>query len=113
MPAQVVLVADVHGRVGLADELRALLTQLADASRAESGCVEFRVLAGDDRGEFVLFSAWRDQPALSAHYESSHYRRYRADVGPLLARPSDVVIYHVSRVVHALDPNPPDPGMLG
>jgi quinol monooxygenase YgiN len=50
---------------------------------------------------------------LSAHYDSPHYRRYRADVGPLLARPSDVVIYHVSSVLHARDPDPPDPGMLG
>ena len=113
MPAQVVLVADVHGRVGLARQLRALLAELADVSHAESDCVDFRVLAGDDAGEFVLLGVWRDEGAMRAHYESAHYRRYRARVGPFLARPSDVVVYHVSSVVHARDPNPPDPGVLG
>jgi quinol monooxygenase YgiN len=113
MPARVVLVADVHGRVGLANELHALLTELVDASRAEPGCVEFRLLAGDDPGEFVLLSGWGDEAALRGHYDTLHYRRYRAEVGPLLARPSDVVVYHVSAVIHALDPNPPDPGRFG
>ena len=53
MPAQVVLVADVHGRVGLTTELRALLTELADASRSEPECVDFRVLGSEDPGEFA------------------------------------------------------------
>jgi quinol monooxygenase YgiN len=113
MPVQVVLVADVHGRAGLTTELRALLTELADASRAEADCVEFRVLCSDDPAEFVLLSSWRDEAALRGHYESSHYDRYRALVGPLLARASDAVVYRVSSVVHARDPNPPEPGLLG
>ena len=113
MPAQVLLVADLHGRVGLTTELRALLAELADASRAEPDCVDFRVLAGDDPGELVLLSVWRNEAALRAHYASPHYRRYRAQVGPFLARPSDAVVYHVSGVVHARDPNPPEPGLFG
>jgi quinol monooxygenase YgiN len=113
MPAQIVLVADVHGRVGLATELRALLAELSDASRAEPECDDFRVLAGDDPGELVLLSVWRDEAALRAHYDSPHYRRYRAQVGSFLARPSDVVVYHISSVVHARDPNPPEPGLFG
>jgi quinol monooxygenase YgiN len=113
MPAEVVLVADLHGRVGLARELRGLLAELAEASRTELECVEFRVLAGDDPGELVVLSVWRDEAALRAHYDSPHYRRYRAQVGQLLARPSDVVLYQVSGVLHARDPNPPDPGLFG
>jgi len=113
MPAPIVLVADVHGRVGLTTELSALLAELADASRGESECVDFRVLAGDKPGELVLLTVWRDEAALRAHYDSPHYRHYRAQVGPFLARPSDVVVYHVSSVVHARDPNPPDAGLFG
>jgi quinol monooxygenase YgiN len=113
MPAQMVLVADVHGRVGLVAELRELLDDLADASRAEPECVQFRVLAGEDPGELVLLSVWRDEAGLRAHYDSPHYRRYRAQVGPFLARPSDVDVYQASSVIHARDPNPPDPGYFG
>jgi quinol monooxygenase YgiN len=113
MSAEVVLVADVHGRVGLMSELRALLAELADASRAEPGCVDFRVLARDEPGELVLLSVWSDEASLRIHYDTPHYRRYRANVEPFLARPSDVVVYHVISVVRARDPNPPDPGLFG
>ena len=109
----VLLVADVHGRTALEPELRALLGELADASRAEPRCAGFRVLAAEEPGEFVLLGSWNTEAALREHYDTSHYRRYRDRVQPLLARPSDVIVHHVSATVHAVDPNPPDPGLLG
>jgi quinol monooxygenase YgiN len=108
-----VLVAEVHGRAGLAAELRALLTALADDARREAGCASFQVLSADDPGEFVMLASWSSEGALRSHYDTPHYRRYREHVGPLLARPSDVLIHHVATTVHARDPNPPDPGRLG
>jgi quinol monooxygenase YgiN len=109
----VLLVADVHGLVGLAAELRDLLTELTRGARGEPECDSFRVLADDDPGEFVILGAWNSEAALRAHYDTPHYRHYRDNVTPLLARPSDVVVHHISATVHALDPNPPDPGLLG
>jgi quinol monooxygenase YgiN len=107
---ELILVADVHGRAGLIAELRALLTELVDGALGEAGCQNFRVLAADDPGEFVLLTSRTSENALRAHYDTPHYRRYREHVGPLLARPSDVVVHHLAATVHALDPNPPDPG---
>ena len=46
-------------------------------------------------------------------YRTNAYRYYREQVGPLLARPSDVVVHRVAATVHALDPGPPDPAKLG
>jgi quinol monooxygenase YgiN len=109
----VLIVGEVHGRTALAAQLRALLHELADASRAEPQCTDFRVLAAEDPGEFLLLCSWSTETALREHYDTSHYRRYREQVEPLLARPSDVVVHHVSSTVHAVDPNPPDPGKLG
>lgn len=107
------LVADVHGLVGRAAELRALLDDLARGARAEPGAIGFRVLAGEAPGDFVLLCGYVDEAALRAHYATPHYRRYRDQVGPLLARPSEVVVHRVAATVHPRDPNPPDPGMLG
>ena len=108
------VVAEVHGLGGRASELAELLETLAQASRDEAGCASFRVLSvARDAGEFVLLSGWAGEAALREHYATSHYRRYRDAVGELLARPSDVVLHTVSRTVHARDPNPPDPGLLG
>lgn len=109
----VLLVAEVHGRTGLEPELHVLLRELADASQAEPQCVGFRVLGGEEPGEFVLLGSWKTEVTMREHYDTRHYRRYREQVGPLLARPSDVVVHHISSTVHAVDPNPPDPGLFG
>ena len=110
---ELILVAEVHGRAGLVAELRALLADVARGSEGEGGCLGFRVLATDDPGEFVLLESWASEDTLRAHYDTPHYRRYREQVGPLLARPSDVVVHHLAATVHVSDPNPPDPGTLG
>jgi quinol monooxygenase YgiN len=108
-----ILLADVHGLTGLGGELSTLLEELAEASRREPDCVEFRVLAAEQPGDFLMLASWSSEPGLREHYGTAHYRRYREQVGPMLARPSNVVVHHLSASVHALDPNPPDPGKLG
>lgn len=109
----VLLIAEVHGLAGRADELSDLLRELRRSAELEPGCRRFQVLAGDGPGELVLLAAWDDEPALRAHYATDGYRRYRERVAPLLARPSDVVVHRVSSTVHPVDPHPPDPGLLG
>lgn len=71
------------------------------------------MLAAEEPGEFVLLCSWSSETAMREHYDTGHYRRYREQVEPLLARPSDVVVHHISITVHARDPNPPDPGLFG
>jgi quinol monooxygenase YgiN len=111
--SRVIVVAEMHGLAGRVAELDALLAELAAGSLEEPGCRAFRVLAANVPGELVLLAEYADEDALRAHYATPHYRRYREHVGPLLARPSDVVVHHVAKTVHARDPNPPDPGMFG
>ena len=87
-----------------------MLGDLADGANGEPGCIGFRVLSGDDPGEFVLLASWTSEGTLRTHYTTDHYRRYREQMGPLLARPSDVVVHYLRATVHALDPNLPDQG---
>jgi len=110
---EIILVGDLHGLLGSTVELGSLLAELADGARGEPDCVSFRVLAAEDPGDFVLLASWTSEKALLDHYATAHYRRYRERVGPLLARPSDVLVHHLSATTHARDPNPPDPGELG
>jgi quinol monooxygenase YgiN len=95
------------------DELRELLADLTRGTLAEPECLGYRVLTGEDATECVLIGTWTGEAGLRAHYGTEHYRRYRENVGPFLARPSDVTVHYVSQSVHASDPNPPDPGLLG
>jgi quinol monooxygenase YgiN len=106
----IILVADVHGLVGEKGELASVLAELAEGAHAEQDCVSFRVLAAEEPGDFLMLASWRSEEALRNHYATAHYRRYRGRVGPLLARPSDVLVHHLSATIQALDPNPPDPG---
>jgi quinol monooxygenase YgiN len=110
---ELILVVDIHGLVGRSAELRALLGELAHAAQREPDCVTFRALAAEDPGDFVLLARWRSENALRDHYNTPHYRRYREQVGALLARPSDVLVHRLSATVHARDPDPPDPGEFG
>jgi quinol monooxygenase YgiN len=107
------LISEMHGLAGRAHELQRLLDDLAAAGRLEHGCLTFSILRRQDAGEFVVVTHWRDEAALRRHYQGAAYGRYRAAVGELLARPSDVTIHHVAETIHALDPNPPDPGLFG
>jgi quinol monooxygenase YgiN len=108
-----ILVAEVHGLAGRSGELRELLDALAEGSDAEPDCLSFRVFTRDEPGEFVILSEWANEAALAAHYETPHYQRYRDAIGPLLARPSDAVVHHVSATIQTIDPAPPDPARLG
>jgi quinol monooxygenase YgiN len=107
-----ILVAELHGLTALRQQLSALLDELAQGARGEPGCLSFRVLSAEEPGELVLISSWTGEEALRAHFATRHYRHYREQVGLLLARPSDVVVYRVAGTLHALDPNPPDPSEL-
>jgi quinol monooxygenase YgiN len=113
MSTTIMVLADVHGLMGRRSELEEILAALTLESRRELGCESFRVLPAEDPADFVLLSRWSDEAALRTHYTTSHYRRYREAVGPLLARPSDVTVFHLHGAIDAIDPNPADPTRLG
>ncbi len=90
-----------------------MLEELTRETLTEPECVGFRVLRSQTPSEFVLLGAWSGEAGMRAHYQTPHYRRYREHVAPFISRSSDVVVHHVSQTVHARDPDPPDPGLLG
>jgi quinol monooxygenase YgiN len=107
----VVVHAEIHGLVGRADELRALLTEHAETTARAPGCTRCVAYGplGAEPGEYVLVAWWSDETSLRAHYGSSDYGLYVSAVGELLARPSDVQLQYVERTVRvrgdaSLDP---------
>jgi autoinducer 2-degrading protein len=66
----------------------------AAASREEPGVVRFDVLADRaDPGHVVLVETYRDDAAAAAHKQTAHYRRWRDEVAPMMARPRSSVQY--------------------
>ena len=107
--------AEIHGLAGRAAELRDVLAEHAVALGDVEGSAGAGVAVplGAAYGEFLLDVWWRDESSMRAHYGTREYERYTQAVGPLLARPSDVVVHYVDRSVRATAELDADPSRLG
>jgi quinol monooxygenase YgiN len=55
------------------EEAVALLRELAEASRAERGCLAYEVfLSAEDPETVVLWQQWESEEALESHFASDH-----------------------------------------
>ena len=93
----VVVHARVHAIASGRDAVARAIRELTEQACREEGCAEYVAaeLLGEP-GEFVIVAAWDDETAMRAHYAGPAYGRFAADVTPLLAQPSDAVVYPVS-----------------
>ena len=76
------------------DDALALLKQLAEASRKESGNVRFEVLQQSSRqNHCTIVEVWQDQQALEAHAMAAHTRQFRDKFQPLSGSLYDERLY--------------------
>jgi quinol monooxygenase YgiN len=106
----IVAVADLVGISGRRHELLAALAGAEREAADQPGCVRYafaELIAEPDH--FVLVSEWRDQAAMDAHYASPGFVSFQSSLNGLLARPSEMTVYSVSRSVRPLASGPMDP----
>jgi quinol monooxygenase YgiN len=110
-----VVVARMAGLAGRAAELRTLLTDRAQVSRGEPGCVGYDVAELlDEPVTFLVVEMWASTDAMRAHFGSPDHAAYQLAVGELLARPSEVALHDVGRTTRpAPSTSPTDPGRFG
>jgi quinol monooxygenase YgiN len=76
----------------------ALLRQLAEASRQETGNLRFDVLQHAMLpNHFTIIEVWTNPAAADAHAAAAHTRQFRRDIQPLIGSPLD------ERLVRSLD----------
>ena len=76
------------------DDALALLQQLAEVSRTESGNVRFEVLQQSNRpNHLTVMEIWRDQEALDTHVMAAHTRHFREQFQPLSGSLYDERLY--------------------
>ncbi|KRE42394.1 putative quinol monooxygenase [Knoellia sp. Soil729] len=79
------------------EAMRGPLTQLAEATRQESGCVAYDLYeSAAAPGVFVTVERWTDQDALDAHMRTPHVAAAFAAAGDALA--GEVAIHPLSPV---------------
>jgi quinol monooxygenase YgiN len=90
----VVVVSHVDIGGGGQLDVPALLRRLAEASRAEPGCLRFDVTQHVLRANhFTVVEVWSDQQALDRHVAAAHTKQYRDEVQPVSGSPLDERVY--------------------
>lgn len=90
----VVVVSHVDIGGGGKVDVPAMLTKLAEASRAEPGCLRFDVTQHTARANhFTVVEVWTDQQALDRHAAAAHTKQYRDEVQPVSGSPLDERVY--------------------
>jgi quinol monooxygenase YgiN len=73
----ITIIACLTALAGKEEELAAQLRELVPATRAETGCVEFKAHRHSTRlNRFFVFEKFADKLALDAHLACSHTQRF-------------------------------------
>lgn len=68
-----------------------LLSQLANHSMAESGCIHYQILqSAEQPNVFMTFETWESKQAEQLHWEMEHLKSTLSELTPLLL--SDAII---------------------
>jgi quinol monooxygenase YgiN len=92
----------VVGRVRSDADKRAALIEVgqavAVASRAEAGCIDYRLYADtENANEFVFVEEWESDEALRLHFKTPHIAEFMQAVPATLVAPPDVKFHDVAR----------------
>jgi quinol monooxygenase YgiN len=81
----------LHSGLGNEDRIRAALTKVVSASRAEPGCVSIHAFrSGRDPQLFFIHSVWKDADAFDRHAGLPHTVEFIEVVDRLLDEPREV-----------------------
>lgn len=69
------------------DDAQSAILAIVAETRAESGCVEFTVLADADQGHIFLFEKWQNEDALTKHHGKSYTKAVMDRYDDWLAEP--------------------------
>lgn len=74
-----------------------LATEMAEATRAEPGCLEYRFSSDlTDPNTVYIFERWESMDDLEAHFETDHMARFQTELPPLLAGEMDIALYEIA-----------------
>lgn len=79
------------------DEVRDIASNLAEASRAEDGVVDYHVTEDlESPGVVRIFEVYEDEAALDAHGDTDHLAAFQAALPDLMVGEPEIVQYEVT-----------------
>ena len=77
---------------------------MCSSSRADDGCLGYRVYADLEQPErYVFIEEWADDEALQSHFRQPHTGSFMSAPRRLLGEPADA-LFHTTAVSRRLDP---------
>ncbi len=72
MTAQLNVIARIKPHPEFLDAARRAILEIIEPTRAEAGCITFRLSEDEDSGTLHLYEEWRDAEALATHHEQAY-----------------------------------------
>jgi quinol monooxygenase YgiN len=78
------------------DDIKRILSELIDPTRAEDGCITYELLQNkQDPTDFTFVEEWSSEAALEKHLSTEHIKRSRSQTEGLLDAGPDVRVYEL------------------
>ena len=79
---------DIHVKAESVEPFQRITLENVRHSRQEPGIARFDLIRNlEDPAHFTLIEVFRSQDAIAAHRETPHYRVWKEEVEPMMARP--------------------------
>jgi quinol monooxygenase YgiN len=102
--AVIVVVGRVRSDAGKRDALIRVGQTVAQASRAEQGCISYRLYQDtESEDEFVFVEEWDSEEALQRHFATPHIREFLAAIGATIVAPPDVKFHTIASSMDLAD----------
>lgn len=85
------VIARLHAKPGKEAALRRALLDLIAPTRREAGCLSYDLHESiTEPGLFFFYESWKNEEALSLHFQTSHILELQKKSGELLAEPLEL-----------------------
>lgn len=89
--SEVIVIARAKAQPGREEVIQQALTENAEASRREAGCVSYAVLRGDD-GTFMTFERWKSHLDFDQHMTTAHVQLLLQTIMPMVDGPPEIKV---------------------
>jgi quinol monooxygenase YgiN len=103
----IVVVGRVQTDASKRESLMRVGQAVAAASRAEAGCISYRLYEDTEiENEFVFVEEWDSDAALRAHFATSHVREFMSAILATIVGPPDVKFHTIASSMDLADVSP-------
>jgi quinol monooxygenase YgiN len=100
----IVVVGRVRTDAGRRAELVRIGQAVAQASRAEAGCLNYRLYEDTEtENDFVFVEEWESTEALQQHFATAHVREFMQAIPATLVAPPDVKFHSIASSMDLAD----------